>query len=392
MSRASLVPSGGATAVRPTGLQVPFNRPAVARNQLQRIDASLRSGNTAGNGPFTKIVEQKLSDLHHGSRVLLTPSCTASLEMSALLLNLVPGDEVIVPSFTFVSTANAFALFGAQIRFADVRLDTWTIDLDHAKSLVSERTRAIVMVHYGGAAPDVELFSAYCKAQGISLIEDNAHGLFGKNYGKALGTYGDFSTLSFHETKNISCGEGGAIVIADESYAERAEIVREKGTDRSRFLRGHVDKYTWVAAGSSYLMSDITAASLDAQLDDAAESQGRRNVIWNAYQTELEGWSKSVGARFHDPLHTNPFHLFAIQFKQPEVRNLFLDHCRREHVGAVFHYIPLHDSPYAVERGWEGFCPNTTLVSGSIVRLPIFNSMTQDELDRVITVVLEFAG
>jgi dTDP-4-amino-4,6-dideoxygalactose transaminase len=366
---------------------VPFNRPTVARSQLQRIDEALRSGSTAGNGPFTKIVEKRLSELHKGAPVLLTPSCTAALEMTALLMDLQRGDEIIVPAFTFVSSANAFAMFGANIRFADVRADTWTMDLAHAEQLLTDRTKAIVLVHYSGAAPDVQAFADMCSARGIVLIEDNAHGLFGEINGKPLGTFGQFSTLSFHETKNISSGEGGALVVNDHAFASRAEIIREKGTDRSKFLRGQVDKYTWVARGSSYLMNEVTAASLHAQLEDAEVVQQRRKTAWNRYRLELQEWRASLLVAGHDPGPSNPFHLFALRFEKPEHRNAFLSHCQAKDVLSVFHYT----SPMGLTMRNNGLqCPVTTWVSERMARLPLFSDMHEAEADRVIDVVRSF--
>jgi dTDP-4-amino-4,6-dideoxygalactose transaminase len=370
---------------------VPFNRPTVAPRQIDSIEAALRSGQTAGNGPMTKHAEKQLSDLHDGSPVLLTPSCTAALEMSALLLDLRPGDEVIVPAFTFVSSANAFALFGARIVFADIRLDTWTMDIDHAESLISARTKAIVLVHYSGAAPDVEAFVHLSRRAGVALIEDNAHGLFGQLHGRSLGTFGPLATLSFHETKNVSSGEGGALVINDPSLLHHAEIIREKGTDRSKFLRGQVDKYTWVARGSSYLMNEITAASLSAQLDDAHRTQTRRSRAWRRYEEALTGWRAELGVEHHDPGTSNPFHLFALLFPSGAMRSRFLDHCRNHHVQAVFHYVPLDSSPMgSAYEPTPGACPNTAFVSSRMARLPLFSDITDNEIDRVIEVVTDF--
>jgi dTDP-4-amino-4,6-dideoxygalactose transaminase len=373
-------------------LRVPFNRPTIARNQLQRIDEALRSGTTAGNGPVTKAVEQRLETLHQDATTLLTPSCTAALEMTALLMKLQPGDEVIVPSFTFVSTANAYSMFGATVRFADIRPDTWTIQLSHVEKLINPKTRAVVVVHYGGTAPDVAELAKLCQENRILLIEDNAHGLFGAIQGRPLGTFGAFSTLSFHETKNVSSGEGGALVINDSRYIQDAEIIREKGTDRSNFLRGQVDKYTWVSLGSSYLMNEISAASLGAQLDDSGDIQLRRRVFWNRYSNELACWRSSLGIEMHDPGESNPFHLFALMFRSNSQRDRFLAYCRERNVMAVFHYVPLDSSPMGSKNGEADSCPVTDHVSQCMARLPLFSDMKDNEADYVIDVVASFTG
>jgi dTDP-4-amino-4,6-dideoxygalactose transaminase len=385
-----LVPGVGLQTNLPV---VPFNRPALAATQLTRIETSLRSGKTAGNGPVTKDAEAALSALQDGSPALLTPSCTAALEMTALLLNIKPGDEVIVPAFTFVSSASAFALFGAKIVFADIRPDSWTMDLEHAASLISSRTRAIVLVHYSGASPDVRNFVSLAAASGVELIEDNAHGLFASNEGQRLGTFGSLSTLSFHETKNVSSGEGGALVVNNPQYLQRAEIIREKGTNRSRFLRGQVDKYTWVSHGSSYLMNEITAASLLAQLEDADLFQTRRRLAWLSYKNDLSNWRNKLGIEMHDPGSSNPFHLAALLFTHPAQRTRFLDHCKTFGVQGVFHYVPLDRSPMGIRYcGTLVDCPVTEHVSSRLARVPLFSDIQPNEVERVVEVVAAFKG
>jgi dTDP-4-amino-4,6-dideoxygalactose transaminase len=372
---------------------VPFNRPAIGATQIDRIEAVLRSGKTAGNGPVTKKVESRLQTLHRGAPALLTPSCTAALEMSALLLKIQPGDEVIVPAFTFVSSASAFALFGAKIIFADIRPDSWTMDIGHAASLTSSRTRAIVLVHYSGASPDVRGFAQLAANSGIELIEDNAHGLFASTEGQPLGTFGSLSTLSFHETKNVSSGEGGALVINNSEYLQSAEIIREKGTDRSRFLRGQVDKYTWVSHGSSYLMNEITAASLDAQLEDSDVFQNRRKAAWTSYREDLWDWRSKLGIEMHDPGESNPYHLAAFLFSHPAQRSRFLNYCKSFDVQGVFHYVPLDRSPMGIRYCGEAVeCPVTEHVSGRLARIPLFSDIKPYEVERVLDVVAGFKG
>ena len=271
--------------------KIPFNRADIGPHDIELLAESISAGHISGNGPFTKRAEEQITKIIGSNRTLLTTSCTHALEMSALLLRLKPGDEVIVPAFTFVSTASAFMLYGAKPVFVDVRQDTLNIDLDQAEAAITSRTRAICVVHYGGVACEMERLVKLAKDHDLMLIEDNAHGLFAKYRGKYLGTFGALATQSFHETKNITCGEGGALVINDASLAERAEILREKGTDRTKFLRGQVDKYTWVDTGSSWVISDLLAAILFGQLSRADEIYKQRMDIWNRYHTELEAWA-----------------------------------------------------------------------------------------------------
>jgi dTDP-4-amino-4,6-dideoxygalactose transaminase len=371
---------------------VPFNRPTIAPKQQSYLQEVAHSGHWAGDGEFTRRSSLLLSGLHQRHSVLLTTSCTAALEMSALLLGLEPGDEVIVPSFTFVSSANAFALMGARIVFADIRPDTWTIDPDAVDALIGPRTRAIVAVHYGGSAPDLARLTACAASHGVMLIEDNAHGLFGATATGPLGCAGAVSTLSFHETKNVACGEGGALVLNDPSLVERAEILREKGTNRSRFFRGMVDKYTWVDLGSSYLMAEFTAAVLLAQLEFASEIQRRRRAIVQRYRTDLPAWMQRVGAEPHVVVNdVESFHLFAFLMPDLETRQRFLAYCRARGVTAVFHYLPLDASPAGEQHGTAPrTCPVTAAIADRLVRLPVFNDMTATEVDRVVDAVISF--
>ena len=374
---------------------VPFNRATLAPGQIEMVTEAFTSGHVAGDGPFSDAAARRLSDLSGGGRVFLTPSCTDALEMCALLTGIGPGDEVIVPSYTFVSTANAFALFGATPVFADSDPATLNIDPESVASLISDRTRAIVVVHYGGVTCDMDALCKIASANGVYLIEDNAHGLFGFHQGRPLGSLGALSTLSFHETKNISCGEGGALVVNDTALVDRAEIIWEKGTNRSQFFRGQVDKYTWVDKGSSYLLAEPLAAALCAQLDFANEIQHRRRTAWDAYQQELATWASDHGIRlpYLPAVADHPSHLYWMACPDLTMRSAFIQHMRRHHVHAVFHYQALNASPAGVLLGGTpGGCPVAEAASDIIVRLPLFSDMKPDELRRVIEATLSFRG
>lgn len=353
---------------------------------------ALQSGLTSGDGPFTRRATDLLRPLVGGGDCLLTTSCTHALEMAALLLDLDPGDEVIMPSFTFVSTANAFALRGAVPVFADIRPDTLNIDPAHVEEAITERTRAIVVVHYGGVGCDMDRIAAIADRHAIPVIEDNAHGLGGRYHGRPLGSFGVMATQSFHSTKNISCGEGGALVINDERFHDRAEIIREKGTNRSQFFRGMVDKYRWVDAGSSYLPSDILAAALTAQLEAFDQIQRRRHQIWDTYHSKLAGWAREQGVVTPTiPAGCDhPAHVYQIQLPTPQDRTAFIDALGAEGITAPFHYVPLHTSPYGSRTGRTAGCPVTEHVADRLVRLPLFAGLDDDDLGRVLEVVSAF--
>jgi len=321
---------------------VPFNVATYTESDRTNLITAVSGRHTAGNGPFTKSVEQILTKQLGIHAALLTTSCTHALELAALLARLRPGDEVIVPSFTFVSTASAFMLHGAKPVFVDVRADTLNIDPDQVAAAITPRTRAICVVHYGGVGADMDLLVPLAKERGLMIIEDNAHGLFGKYKGRYLGTFGALATQSFHETKNISCGEGGALIINDKSLVERAEILREKGTDRSKFIRGQVDKYTWVDVGSSWVLSDILAAILLGQLERREEIYRERMVIYDRYDRELAGWAAQNNVRtpFVPTECEHTAHIFHLRFELGEQRNRFIAHLAHRGVNAVFHYQP----------------------------------------------------
>jgi dTDP-4-amino-4,6-dideoxygalactose transaminase len=373
---------------------VPFNRVALMGNESTYVAQAVASGHIAGNGEFTKTCQSILQRALGCPHALLTTSCTHALEMAAMLLDLRSGDEVIVPSFTFVSTANAFARQGAVPVFADIRPDTLNLDERCVERLISDRTRAIVAVHYAGVACRMDDLLALSEEHDFRIIEDNAHGLFGTFRGKLLGTFGALATQSFHETKNVTCGEGGALLINDQRYAARAEILRDKGTDRGRFFRGQVDKYTWVDTGSSYLTSELCAAFLCGQLERREHIQSARQRLWDRYERELRDSAKVRGWRMPvvptDSHH--PYHLFYMLLPSLRERQALIEHLSRRGVMAVFHYTPLHLSQMGRRFGGKpGECPVAERVSDCLVRLPLFNDMTEEEQDHIIAATLEFA-
>lgn len=374
-------------------MRIPFNRPTIAPHQLDYVNQTFATGQLSGDGPFTSRASQILSELHGGSKVLLTTSCTSALELAALLLDLKAGDEVIIPSFTFVSSANAFVIMGAKIIFAEVERDTYSISARTVEPLITSRTRAIVAVNYGGQPSVTDDLIALALQHNITIVEDNAHGLFGHDNGTPLGTKAALSTLSFHETKNITCGEGGALVINDPSFIERAEIIREKGTNRSLFFRGMIDKYTWVDKGSSYLMSDINAAVLTAQLEFGDEIQRRRRQAFDLYMSALGDWAERNGATLpHHLAHSDrPCHLFPILMPNLETRTALIDFARASDVFLTFHYVPLHHSPGGTTFGsFDGDFATTQTISDTLVRLPLFSDMNGDDVGRVIEVLSGF--
>jgi dTDP-4-amino-4,6-dideoxygalactose transaminase len=315
--------------------------------------------------------------------------------MAALLLDVGPGDEFILPSFTFVSTANAFVLRGARPVFADVKPDTLNLDERLLEGLVTPRTRAVVAVHYAGVSCEMDAIQAFAARHRLAVVEDNAHGLFATYRGRPLGTAGSLATLSFHETKNISCGEGGALVINDPGLVERAEILREKGTNRSRFFRGQVDKYTWVDLGSSYVLSDLLAALLWAQLEDRERIQQSRHQTWECYHAQLADWAAARGVQLPTlpPETRHPAHLFYMVMPSLAARQALIAHLRAAGIKAVFHYQPLHLSEMGARFGGKsGDCPVTEWVSDRLVRLPLYADLTDGDRARVVAAVRSFAG
>lgn len=372
-------------------MKIPFNRPHLTGKEHAYMAEAVSNGHISGDGSFTKRCHALLEEQLGVHRALLTTSCTHALEMTALLLNISPGDEVIVPSFTFVSTANAFVLRGAKPVFCDIRPDTLNLDEKLLPSLITPKTKAIVPVHYAGVGCEMDSIMKLSRERGICVVEDNAHGLYGSYRGKRLGTFGTFATQSFHETKNLHCGEGGALLINDPAYVERAEIIREKGTDRSRFFRGQVDKYSWVDIGSSYLPSDLLAAFLLAQLESLDSIQAKRKNIWNRYHEALHEWSIKSGAALPTvPGHcTQAYHMFYLVLPSLEARTALIAHLRERGILSVFHYTPLHLSKMGVEFGAKkGDCPVTESVSDRLLRLPFYNDLTDEEQLLVVEAVL----
>ena len=371
---------------------IPFNRPTLTSRVDSYISVALHSGHLSGDGPFTKRAQELISQALAGADVLLTTSGTHARELSALLLNLGPGDEFIVPSFTFPSTVNAFVLRGATPVFIDVRPDTLNLDEAQLEGLITPRTRAIVPVHYAGIGCEMDSILGTAADHGIPVVEDNAHGLFGNYRGRPLGTFGAMAAQSFHETKNFSCGEGGAIVINDPTYLERAEIIREKGTNRRKFFRGLVDKYTWVDVGSSYLPSDLLAAMLVAQLEERDWVQGRRREIWQRYASELLDWAAENDAKLPVvPDHCeSSYHLFHMLLPTAASRDQLIAHLRARGILAVFHYQPLHRAAYAERYVKTADCPVTDDISARLIRLPFFTNMEPEETDAVLAAVREF--
>lgn len=375
-------------------LIIPFNRPSWYGKEKDLIAEAFANNWVSGDGPFTKKVQTLLEhELHVPAKVLLTTSCTHALEMAAILLDFQPGDEVIVPSYTFVTTALAFYMHGAIPVFADVHPDTLNIDETKLEALITDKTRAIVPVHYAGVGCEMDTIMALADKYDLVVIEDNAHGLFGKYKGRMLGTIGHMATQSFHETKNITCGEGGALIINEPSYTERAEIIREKGTNRSKFFRGEIDKYSWCDKGSSYVMSDILAAFLYGQLLHSTEIQQSRERLWKTYNQQLGGWAtkNNVQMPVVPEYCEQAYHMFYMIMPTLDQRTRFIKYLRDHQIYAVFHYLPLHNSDMGKKLGGENAsCPVSIDVSDRLVRMPFYNDMSDQELMHVIDIVNSF--
>lgn len=374
-------------------MRIPFNKASLTGREIDYLLESVAGGHISGDGPFTRRCQELLESLLGASRVFLTTSCSDALELSALLLDVQPGDEVVVPSFTFVSTANAFALRGAKIVFCDIRPDTLNLDESALEELITPKTRVVVPVHYAGVGCSMERIMELSARHGFAVVEDNAHGMLARYQERLLGSFGQLSTLSFHETKNLTCGEGGAIVINDAQLVERAEIHREKGTNRSRFFRGQVDKYTWVDLGSSFLPSDMLAAFLLAQLERVEMIQSTRRRIWETYDRELGDWAASVGAtQPHVPATCEQsFHMYYLLLPSQKFRADLIEHLKRRGVHSVFHYVPLHTSPMGEQFGGQaGDCPVTEDISHRLLRLPFYNSLSEIEQSYVVQSILQF--
>jgi dTDP-4-amino-4,6-dideoxygalactose transaminase len=371
---------------------IPFNKPHLTGQETKYIEEAVRSGKISGDGMFTKKCHTFFESRYAMRKALLTTSCTDALEMSALLASIEPGDEVIVPSYTFVSTANAFVLRGAHIVFADSRTDHPGIDEDAIEALITPRTKAIVVVHYAGVACDMDKVLEVANKHNILVIEDAAQAIDSYYKGRPLGTVGHMSAFSFHETKNIQCGEGGLLAINDEAFASRAEIIREKGTNRSAFFRGEVDKYGWVDIGSSFLPSEIVAAFLYAQLENIDAIQKRRKEIWNRY------WSALLPLQDQGKLKlpvvpdfaTNNAHMFYVLTADLTTRSSLIEHMKSKGSFPVFHYLSLHKSPYYSEKHKGGAMPQSDRYMDTLLRLPLFVDMTDAETDQVIQSILGY--
>ncbi|MGH3384901.1 MAG: dTDP-4-amino-4,6-dideoxygalactose transaminase [Nocardioidaceae bacterium] len=367
--------------------QIPFSRPYRAPAEDRYLRESLASGHLHGDGPMTEAATRLVEEISGARRALLTTSCTHALELASLLLDLGPGDEVIVPSFTFSSTANAVAIRGATPVFVDIEPNTLNADPDAVAAAVTDRTRAIYVVHYGGVGADLERLQKVADSAGLAIVEDNAHGLGARLHGRLLGTFGVLATQSFHATKNVQCGEGGALLVNDDAMFERAEIIREKGTDRSRFLRGQVDKYTWNEVGSSFLPSDLLAALLRSQLEDFDDIQTRRHAVWSAYADALAGWADDHGVQ---PMVVpdgaeHPAHMYYLMMPSHDDQTGLIAHLRERGIVATFHYVPLDSSPAGRRLGRTPVpCDVTADRYARLVRLPLFAGLTPADVDRVV--------
>jgi len=373
---------------------IPFNAPAIVGTELEYMQSAMGSGKLCGDGGFTRRCQQWMENKFGSKKVLLTPSCTASLEMAAMLINIQPGDEVIIPSYTFVSTANAFVLRGATIVFVDIRPDTLNIDENLIEAAITDKTRAIVPVHYAGVACEMAVIMALAEKYKLTVVEDAAQGIMSTYKGKALGTIGHIGCFSFHETKNYTAGgEGGATLINDSALVERAEIIREKGTNRSQFFRGQVDKYTWRDIGSSYLMADLQAAYLWAQLEAAKRINDRRLRLWQNYYDALQPVAASgrISLPAMPPDCQHNAHMFYIKLRDNDDRTALIDWLKEAEILAVFHYIPLHLSPAGRRFGrFHGTERYTQTESERLLRLPLFYNLSDNNQQTVINSLLSY--
>jgi len=371
---------------------IPFNRQNLFGKELEYIKDAYNSGKVSGDGKYTKMCSRFMEERFNSKKILLTTSGTHALELAALLADINEGDEVILPSYTFVSTANAFVLRGAKIVYCDIREDNLNIDENKIEDLITEKTKAISPVHYAGVACEMDTIMHIAKKHNLIVVEDAAQGVDAKYKDKYLGTIGDFGCYSFHETKNFSSGEGGAISINDEKYIKRAEIIREKGTNRSQFFRGEVDKYTWVDIGSSYLPSDINAAVLYNQFENMENINNKRKEIYNAYYNGLKDLQDQNKLRLpiiNDFAKTN-YHMFYIILNSEEERNGLMDYLKADGIHSVFHYIPLHESPYSREKFGNFSLPVTENLSRRLLRLPMYYSLKLEEVNYIVEKIENF--
>jgi dTDP-4-amino-4,6-dideoxygalactose transaminase len=373
--------------------RIDFNKPCLTGNELEYIQQAIQNHRISGDGSFTKKCSYLLEKDLGVPKVLLTTSCTHALEMSAILIGIRPGDEVVIPSFTFVSTVNAFVLRGAKPVFIDSKPDTLNLDENQLERLITPHTKAVVPVHYAGVSCEMGQILEIADKYNLTVIEDNAHGLFGKYRGKFLGTFGKLAAQSFHETKNVTCGEGGAILLNDPELVENAEIIREKGTDRSKFFRGQVDKYGWVNIGSSYLPSEILAAFLLAQLENWRIIQGKRKFIWEYYHSELSDWAVKFGVRqpVVPPECDQSYHMYYLLMPSLEKRQEFIQYLKSRGILSVFHYLPLNTSKMGGKFGAKaGDCPVAERISDQLVRLPMHLDLRPSDLEQVVDTISQF--
>lgn len=371
---------------------IPFNKPHLTGNELKYISDVMSKGKTAGDGYYTKQCQDFFCERYGFKKTFLTTSCTDALELAALLIDLKPGDEVIMPSYTFVSMANAFLLRGAKIVFADSSDENPNVDADKIESLITPATKAIVVVHYAGIACDMVKLKEIADRHSIFLVEDAAQAVDGYHEGKPLGGIGHLGAMSFHETKNISCGEGGMLIINDERFIKRAEIIREKGTNRSAFFRGEIDKYSWVDIGSSFLPSEILAAHLYAQLEQMDNIQARRKEIWDTYNQGLAVLEKNNKVTLPKlPAYAvNNGHIFYLICKDLETRTRFISHMKANGAQTPFHYVALHDSPFYKEKHGDRELPMVGVYTDCLVRLPLFYDLEPADIKKVIDLTLDF--
>jgi dTDP-4-amino-4,6-dideoxygalactose transaminase len=375
-------------------MKIPFNKPFVIGAELENIAQAVRDGHLSGDGPFTRRCHRWLEERLGAKRALLTHSCTAALEMAAILCDLEPGDEVIMPSFTFVSTANAFVLRGAVPVFVDVRRDTFNLDEGLAAAAVTPRTKAIVPVHYAGVACEMDALMALARDRGLLVVEDAAQGVLAGYKGRMLGSIGHLGCLSFHETKNVISGEGGALLVNDERLVARAEVIREKGTNRAQFFRGEVDKYSWVDIGSSYLPSELVGAFLWAQLEQAEAINAKRIGLCAAYRKGLEPLAQrgALALPKREPAGVTPNgHMFYLLVKDLATRSRLIAHLKARGIHSVFHYVPLHSSPAGRKFGRAaGPMAVTDDVSARLLRLPLYHDLTESEVADIVAAIAEF--
>ena len=376
-------------------MSIPFNKPVVLDDSYIEIKKSLKSGRHSGRGPYSKKCQDWLINrFPEISSVHLSTSCTHALEASAILLDLSRQDEVIVPSYTFVTSALSYYMHGASLRFCDIRPDTLNIDEKKLENHISDKTKAIVVIHYAGVSCEMDEIMKIAAKYNLYVIEDNAHGLFGKYKGNSLGTFGDFSTLSFHETKNINCGEGGALFIRDQDFTDRADMIFEKGTNRSQFINGLVDKYSWFEKGSSYILSDLLASLLYVQLINANRIQVKRETLWNKYFSSLSDWSKenNVNLPFIPSYCDQTFHMFYMLFPNKDIRNIFIEYMSKNDISCVFHYLPLDSSMMGarIKLNESNDCPISREISDCILRLPLYFDLTNTQQERIIETIIKF--